>query len=304
MELGLGTAQLGLDYGITNARGKVSEREAENILKAAIKHGIELFDTAPGYGTSEEVLGKLLLPNSRFKIVTKVPRFDKSVLVPEDCHNLLAVFHRSLKKLRQDAVYALLFHYPQDLLTDGAEGLFEAAQALKIEGKIKKIGVSVYTLEEAEMIMGRFPIEVIQIPVNILDQRFPKSGILKELKNRGIEIHGRSIFLQGILLADPEALPSFFLPLKPLLHQYQHTLSKKGLTLIEGAMGYVHQLEIDFTIVGAASESEWKESLSAFESAKHLSGVDFSIFSCEDSDMINPTKWPSASMKTRKAVRL
>ena len=56
----LGTAQFGLDYGIANARGKVSFDEVGQILRCALENGIVTLDTAGAYGDSEQMVGAFL----------------------------------------------------------------------------------------------------------------------------------------------------------------------------------------------------------------------------------------------------
>ena len=68
-KLALGTAQFGLDYGVTNSEGKVQVEEVELILGCAKENSINTLDTAASYGNSEEVLGSIGI--SDFQIITK-----------------------------------------------------------------------------------------------------------------------------------------------------------------------------------------------------------------------------------------
>ena len=70
----LGTAQFGMDYGITNSEGKVKDKEISNILKLAESKGINYLDTAPAYGDAENIIGKHLLKYKTFNIISKLPK--------------------------------------------------------------------------------------------------------------------------------------------------------------------------------------------------------------------------------------
>ena len=69
MTIILGSAQFGLNYGITNKKGKVSEQELVKILELAAESGITTIDTAPAYGSSEETLGKYCHSIGKFKFI-------------------------------------------------------------------------------------------------------------------------------------------------------------------------------------------------------------------------------------------
>ena len=75
MKLGLGTVQFGMNYGMSNLRGRTPPAEVDHILRLAADNGVQVLDTAAVYGDSEVVLGKLLAPDHDFRIVTKIPGF-------------------------------------------------------------------------------------------------------------------------------------------------------------------------------------------------------------------------------------
>ena len=280
MKLALGTAQFGLDYGVTNSRGKILETEAKAILANAQSRGIDLLDTAALYGESEMVLGKILPANHKFKIVTKTGG------------DLRYSFLTSLERLKQKKLYGLLFHRPQDLLSGSGPKLYADASLLKKEGFVKKIGVSVYDPEETRKILNKYDLDIIQLPINVFDQRFIQDGTLKELLSRKIEIHMRSIFLQGLLLQD--SLPDYFEPLRPTAARYHKTLKAKGLTPLQGALSFASGLGVDYGIVGVSSLPEWEEINRAFSLiARPMEVIGFRDFACQDEKMVNPTFWPA-----------
>ena len=132
-KIGLGTVQFGLDYGISSSKGKVTKDDAKNIIRFAKENKINLFDTAPAYGTSEKVLGESDISN--VKIITKTRNFDAAHISNEDIESIDIDFYNSLKDLKLESVYGLLFHNADDLLKPGGEELYKAIKKLKKQAK-------------------------------------------------------------------------------------------------------------------------------------------------------------------------
>lgn len=290
MKLGLGTVQFGLDYGISNQHGKTSLSASADILNTAKKLNIDLLDTASLYGDSEAVIGRIL-HDPTFQVVTKTPQFKLPKLNKEHAEILKKTFNNSINMLQVDKVYGLLIHSPDDLINDGGEYLIEALQLIKESGKANKIGVSVYNQDQIEKIIGRYEIDLIQLPLNVFDQRLIASGILKNLKQRNVEIHVRSVFLQGLLLMDLPKLPAYFGSFMSKLDNYHKSLSDCGLTPLQGAMQFIKSIEeIDYAIVGVTNSKELQEISDALNQIS-LSLPNWEKFCCTDERLINPINW-------------
>ena len=171
---------------------------AKNILDFARRSNITTLDTASGYGNSEQVLGDV--NTCDFKIVTKTRNFNQAVIGNKEINLLTSDFNKSLKLLKQKSVYGVLVHNANDLLKPGADKIIKQLQILKQKGQITKIGVSIYSEEQLQKIIDSFDIDLVQLPFNILDKRLKDSGILNNIFSQGIEIHARSVFLQGLFL--------------------------------------------------------------------------------------------------------
>ncbi len=286
-QLALGTVQFGLSYGVTNTRGKVPPEEVQKILRLAGELGIQTLDTAHGYGESEQVLGAAfpLLPHS-FRIVSKT----KS-LKGQDLQEVETGLRLSLQRLGRPSLYGLLVHHPEDLLESKGPELFSLLLRWKEEGLVEKIGASVYTGQEIDAILEKFPIDLIQLPLNVLDQRLLRGNQLQRLGALNVEVHARSLFLQGILLMPPERLPDPFRGIHPLLKEYRQTLERNDLTPLEGALAFVQQLGlVDSGVVGVCSEGELREIGAAWEKARSAK-LDFSAFAVHDPAIVNPALW-------------
>ena len=293
MQLGIGSAQFGIDYGITNPDGKVSSEEVSRILREARKLGVTLLDTAYAYGDSEAVLGQTLPVIHGLDIVTKLPPLKKEQVTDKDLENFKNFFTESLKRLNQKTVYGLLVHHADDLLArDGAE-LWKLMERFKARGLVRKIGVSVYSEEQIRSILTRYPLDLVQLPINVLDQRLRHSGVLSNLKQAGVEIHARSIFLQGLLLMVPEELPPRFAAVKPLLEQYHQVMSANHVNPLEAALLFIRSIEdIDVVIIGVTSLDQLREVQAAYHCEVPHHSLDFSPYACTDEQIINPALWP------------
>jgi aryl-alcohol dehydrogenase-like predicted oxidoreductase len=292
VNIGLGTAQFGLDYGISNQDGQTSPGEVARILEVARTHAIRVIDTAALYGSSEEVLGRALPTDHDFRVVTKTIRIDAPKITTADAYRLEEAFIASMAKLCCKEIYGLLLHNADDLLAEGGSLLWKRLSMLQKIGRVRKIGVSVYSGEQIEKILDRFTIDLVQLPVNIFDQRLIAGGQLAELKSRGVEIHARSPFLQGLLLMPPEAVPSYFAPIREHLEHYHMFLRMRGITPVQAALGFLSACDaIDTVICGVNNHIQLTE---LCRSATPLPNIDFSAFALNDVKILNPSRWESA----------
>lgn len=286
-KLALGTVQFGLDYGVSNTAGRTNAEMVGVILSEAKSHGINMLDTAALYGESEAVLGRQDL--SGFNVVTKTLRFATAQIEADHADVLLQMFQQSRKKLQQESLYGLLVHHVDDLLAPGGELLWAAMQSLKEAGVVKHIGASVYEGHQIDALLARFTPDLIQLPVNILDQRLVKTGHIEKLKSRGVEVHARSAFLQGLLLMSPVKVSAYFDPVRPLLRRCREAATEQGMTPVQAALAYVRDLPgIDRVVVGVTSRDELRQCAEDFAQAGRFSGEGLA---CDEPSFVNPAFW-------------
>ncbi len=289
MKLALGTVQFGLDYGISNQQARTSLEEARFIVDRGLDVGLDLLDTAPAYGVSEAVLGRILGDRTP-RIVTKTPQFRGEWIGREDGRLLRESLLRSLEHLRRDRVYGLLVHAADDLLKPGGESLYATMVHLREEGLVQRLGVSVYTREQLDRIRARYDIEVVQVPVNVLDQRLLHSGVLDSLSEAGVEVHARSAFLQGALLMDGEALPSCFSKHRAHMAQYRAFISDRGWSPVQAALGFVLALpQVDRVVCGVNNLTQWQELMEV--TGQSIDGSTLLGFGIEDETTLDPSRW-------------
>ena len=294
--IALGTAQFGLDYGITNEGGKVTPDEADAILRLCSDAGVDTIDTAHLYGDSEEVLGRSLPGGAGFRIVTKTPKFGDMRSATEAGNLLRRALDESLRKLNRGSVDALLFHDADDLLGPLGGPLWDVAEGLKRNGSAGKLGVSVYDAWQIDELVDRLPLEVVQVPYNALDQRLVRGGQLAKLAGRGIEIHARSIFLQGLLLQAPERIPEQLSPLRSAIADMGERFRARGLSQLEGLLAVAfRRSEISRFVVGVTSRAEMRAILAAAEAARGAKEpVDLPAYDDVDARFLNPANWAEA----------
>src|SRR5476649_2394250 len=160
--------------------------------------GLSVIDTVCQYGESELVLGRWRDELANFDVITKTPNFSSEQITPSDAQQLRLTFQRSLRLMGLDSIGGLLIHDGANLLLPGGERLYEELLRLKKEGYVRRIGISGYSGDVVEKIVGTFSLDLVQLPVNLLDRRLTEGGTLSRLAASGVEIHARSAFLQGL----------------------------------------------------------------------------------------------------------
>jgi aryl-alcohol dehydrogenase-like predicted oxidoreductase len=276
-KLGLGTVQFGQPYGISNRHGQVSPAEAAAILTTARAAGIRLLDTAANYGEAEAVLAGL--DRTGFRVVSK------TIGLKHGLDQVIARARQSATRLKADT---LLVHAAADLRGPDGDALWSALCGLRDEGVFRKIGISVYVADDPAAMAARFQPDVMQLPFSLLDQRLLLNGTLARLAERGVEIHARSIFLQGLLFL--EALPEKLRHAGPHLTRVRARLRDAGITPLAGALGFVlSRPEIAFGLVGVTSKAELEEVIGAAQTP--LPDLEWSSFALEDEVTLTPSLW-------------
>lgn len=284
-KLSLGTAQFGMHYGVANSSGMVSVEEASKILSTAFDKGILNLDTAIAYGDSETVLGEIGV--NKWEITTKIP------ILPKDCNDVggwvNAQIQLSLARLKVTSLHAVLLHHPNDLLGLNGPKLIDSLKSLKANGLIQNIGVSVYDPDQFNDLFSLHSFDVVQAPLNILDQRLINSGWLRRFHEAGVEVQVRSVFLQGLLLMRPDMRPAKFSNWGELWRIWDDWLLERNFNPLEGCISFIKSVEgIDKVIVGVDSERHLKEILG-------IPSYPPGLFPCWpkkiDLRIINPTSW-------------
>ena len=280
-KLALGTVQFGINYGINNSTGVPDDKQVTSILDYAFKNGINTIDTAIAYGNSEERLGKL--SENNFQIISKF----SGIYNFRDLENELL---KSLSNLRRDKIYGFIFHNAIDLIKNPK--MWSYLERLKSLKKIKKIGFSIYNEKELNEILnlGFIP-DLVQLPYSILDRRLEDS--LVKLNNLDVEIHVRSVFLQGLYFKDLNNLPETLLPLRPYLRKLHDICNSFNISISSLALNFVKQNKnIDKIVIGSDSVDQLRENSSAMNynlEPKLIKSVQ--EINVKEKELLNPINW-------------
>jgi aryl-alcohol dehydrogenase-like predicted oxidoreductase len=286
-KIALGTAQFGLNYGISNISGKVHESKVLEILNKAKNEQIDTIDTAVLYGDSEAVLGRSGVAN--FNVVTKLPPIPKQVTNIKTW--VIENINSSLNKLNVDKVYGLMLHRSDDFLGEQGFNLYKILCKLREDRIVNKIGVSIYSPDELDSLESSgIKIDIIQAPFNILDRRIETSGWLGKLKTSGVEIHTRSVFLQGLLLLESNKRDQYFSKWKDCFDEFDKWIKKTNQTPLGACLNFVNSFnEIDKIVVGIETIDQLREIASSIDNSHKIPIPDH--FQINDSMLIDPSNW-------------
>ena len=282
----LGGAQLGLPYGILNGGETLSREAVARILDTAVSHGIDSIDTAIAYGQSETVIGETA--QNRFKIISKLPP------IPSDMANVSQWVRRqidaSLSRLNCSSLEALLLHHPQDLIGPHGSELYAAISSLLSEKIIERFGVSIYAPNELDGIIGKFNIDVVQAPLNVFDRRI--IGVTDQLSALNIEVHVRSVFLQGVLIANPKDRPQRFQPWSEHFARFDEWVHSTGMSAMACCLGFaLQQPGVTKLVIGTTSKESLTEIMTSIPNI-HLE-VPADLQSSSE-QLIDPRVWSVA----------
>ncbi len=246
-KIGLGTAQFIKGYGISEDKKKINK-----ILKQ-LPSNINLIDTSPVYGDAYKNIRNL---KKNLNIVTKV------VIQSKHLNNfskkkIFSIVNKNIKTLNKKSIYGLLIHNPIILKNKNFEKLILCFDEIKKKFNIKKIGVSIYNKQDIDFIFHKWTPDIIQLPLNVFDRRLLRNGFIKKVKKKGVEIHCRSCFLQGLLLQDSINLK--FKKWTNLFQKWDKFCIKNNITKLEASIIFLKNLKLNYLIVGVDSINQLKE---------------------------------------------
>lgn len=295
----LGTAQLGMDYGIANTTGQPVYNTARSIVQEAWESGICEFDTAQAYGQSERVLGQVFKDlgiADEARVITK--------FAPDVDHSDRAALDKALKismnNLGVESLYGLMLHR-EDMLDLWEKGLKENLMDIVGSGRVAHVGVSVYSPEKAIQALNTEGISMVQLPTNIIDRRFEKAGLFQLADDVGKTIYIRSIFLQGLLLMSPDALPEHMRFAAPVLGRLSLFAQDVGLNIMELCIGYVkHAFPRTRLVFGEETPAQVRENLKCWNAvwADGLLQRIQTEFEDIDEMILNSSLWPKGNDNT------
>jgi aryl-alcohol dehydrogenase-like predicted oxidoreductase len=284
-KIAIGTANFGMQYGVANSQGKLSKNSVAEILGLAKSLGVTCLDTANAYGESQKVLGEFGVRD--WRVVSKISS------IPRDCEDVRSFVRAEidliLTSLNLSEFDTVLVHNPKDLMGNVSEIVYEELQKAKSRGQVEKIGVSIYDPSDLESITSRFQLDVVQAPINVFDSRLQDSGWLDRLVSMGVEVHARSVFLQGVLLSAIAQSNDFFKPWKTTFEKWNRFAESSGTSAMMNCIKHVNSYDkVTFAVVGVDSAQNLSEVFDAFTARpQRINEDNFGV----DSQLINPARW-------------
>jgi aryl-alcohol dehydrogenase-like predicted oxidoreductase len=266
--LALGTAQLGMPYGIANRRGPPGRRAALKILAQAHEAGIEWLDTAPGYGAAETLVGRFFKSGngtSAMRVCTKLPGLHAGLSAAQVRAEATRCLERSRRTLNRDTIDLYLLHQSDDLRRHGA-ALADCLGEFSERGWIRRFGASVYAPAEARAAIGSGLGQGIQYPFNLLDRRFVTSGCADALRAAGSLSFARSPLLQGVLGLAPAQLPAKVSAAGRYLHDLSTVVKPYRLSAVAAAIAFAAQESgADWVVAGVEQPGQMAELTAAMQ---------------------------------------
>jgi aryl-alcohol dehydrogenase-like predicted oxidoreductase len=284
----LGTVQLGLDYGINNQLGKPTLEESFEILNIAFDNGIRILDTAEAYGNSQEVIGLFHKkhPNKKFKVITKLAADHK--LEAKSFKNHL---NQNIEKLNSDQLFCYMFHDFQSFKK--STFLYKEFLEAKKNGIIEKTGIALYTNEEIECVLNNYSgFDIIQIPFNLFDNDSKRKGFIEKAKAKGIDIHTRSVFLQGLFFYPLNKLPIKLKYLKPYLEKLDVIKNKNNINTQTLALQYVLQKDyVNNVLIGVDSVDQLISNIELCSKKINIPHKEIDSINVKEDFFLNPSNW-------------
>ena len=281
-KLCIGTAQFGMNYGVNNKIGTVEQNEIEKILDYAYSNGINSLDTAKGYGQSEDKIGEYIKSREGlWEVTTKISNIN---------HSLEEQLTDSLDKIGCSSLNVLA--HSTKIFFNGS--FLNQITCLKKKDFIKKVGLSVYSNDNIEDVYKYADIiDIIQLPLNILDTRLIKNGTLNKLNNLGIEIHARSIFLQGLLNMKKKQLSNDFINILEPIKSLEKFIEGEDINIAEYSLLFVSSLDfISKVIIGVETLDQFRFNINSLKKKvnktifKDALSIEF-----DDEYILNPSLW-------------
>ena len=277
-----GSANVNSLYGLPKNNIKASE--FCSLMNFAFKKGVKIIDTSPVYGNSEKIIGKSV---KKFYVISKIPKIPQNIKNVDLEAWIKKIFFNSKEKMKKQ-IYGILIQNAEILLSDKADIVYGTLLNLKKEHAIEKIGISIYNFKTLELVIKKFAIDFVQLPYNILDRRFSKKKIIKILKKNKIEVHARSIFLQGLLTNNKINLPKKLSKLENGLKKWRQWIKEKNINPAHACIDFVlRNKNIDKLVIGFNSKNNFADIIKFKKTKLNFNNLKIKI----SQNLLDPRGW-------------
>jgi aryl-alcohol dehydrogenase-like predicted oxidoreductase len=289
-KLGLGAAQFGLDSGAPRG-ARAPEAEVREMLALAARAGVGVLDTGAASAHGEAVMGAVMPRPSAFAVTVKAARGDRGPAFVE------AEARASLARLGLTKADAIMVQAAGDLFTPYGEALWDRLRALRDMGLFAKVGISAYASDDPVGLARRFRPDIMQAPASLLDQRLLVDGSLAAVREMGVEVHLRSIFLHGLLFRPPgkapHKMPDAVRAAATRLSRARRLIAEGRSDPLQAGLGFaLSRPEASAVIVGAANAAELSAVIAAASSPPP--DLDWDDMAIDDPEALAPRRWAAA----------
>ena len=278
----LGSANVNSCYGL--GKNKIKAREFISLMNLAFEKGVKTIDTSPVYNNAEIIIGK---SKKKFNVITKIPKIPHNIK-KIDLEGWIKKNFFNSNKIIKKKIYGILIQNAEILLSNKADIVYDTLLNLKKKHTFKKIGISIYNFKTLELVTKKFAIDFVQLPYNILDQRFSKKKIIKIVKKKKIEIHARSIFLQGLLTNTKIHLPKKLSNLEKGLKRWRRWIKDKNINPAHACIDFVlRNKNIDKLVIGFNSKNNLEDALKFKKTKLNFNSLKIKI----NQNLLDPRKW-------------
>lgn len=283
-KLGLGASQLPMTF---TGRGRAPDVEVREMLSSAARAGLGYLDAGSATPASEQMLGAQLPRPIAMSMLVRSVRGDRGPDAVE------TEVRATLARLRVTSARAVVVQSASDLFAPSGAALWDRLKALRDEGLVEQVGVSVYASDDPVGVARRFKPDLIQAPASLLDQRLLLDGSLAAVRETGVEVHLRSIFLNGLLFLPPDRVPAQLKGAAGRLSRARRMIAEGRSDPLQAALGFaLSRPEADAVIVGASTAAEMAAIIAA--AASPPPDLDWDEMALDDPVALDPHRWAAA----------
>jgi aryl-alcohol dehydrogenase-like predicted oxidoreductase len=283
-KLGLGASQF--PTGAT-LRGRPPEAEVREMLIAAARADLGFLDAGGAPPSCEQMIGTHVPRPAPMGILIRSVRGERGPDVVE------AEVRASLVRLKLTKARAVVVQSASDLFAPSGPALWDRLKLLRDEGLFDQVGVCAYASDDPAGVARRFKPDLLQAPASLLDQRLLLDGSLMAVREMGIEVHLRSIFLNGLLFLPPDRVPAQLRGAAGRLSRARRMIAEGRSDPLQAALGFaLSRPEADAVIVGASSAAELAAVIAAASSPPP--DLDWDEMAIDDPIALDPDRWVAA----------
>jgi aryl-alcohol dehydrogenase-like predicted oxidoreductase len=283
-KLGLGASQFPMGAAL---RGRPPEAEVRDMLIAAARADLGFLDAGGAAPSCEGMLGEHLPRPVPMGVLIRSVRGDRGPDAVE------AEVRASLMRLKLTKARAVVVQSASDLFAPAGPALWDRLKMLRDEGLFDQVGVCAYASDDPVGVARRFKPDLLQAPASLLDQRLLLDGSLEAVRAMGIEVHLRSIFLNGLLFLPPDRVPAQLKGAAGRLSRARRMIAEGRSDPLQAALGFaLSRPEADAVIVGAGSAAELAAVIAAASSPPP--DLDWDEMAIDDPIALDPDRWVAA----------